>query len=180
MTNTVSSNHARSSRTTIDPIYGDLEELRVLMFRWIRRRGASFHFAQDLVQDALINMLLKKHLFEPGTNVKGWAIAFIRDVYSNKRPSKNNGKDHRRLPQIMVGISDVEYSLRYIDDIETTVFGHQILDKIRNLKGKGYTQALSLSILGFDRTEVLETFGIDLHSFDARVTRAKKVLKEFA
>ena len=132
--------------------------------------GGDVHFADDIVQDTIVNALQSQHQFTPGTNLKAWLFTILRNAYfSELRKTKRE-------------IADSEGQLAAKLSVPPEQQGHlDLLDLNRALSKLPPDQREALILVGaegFSYEDAANISGCAVGTVKSRVNRARTRLNE--
>jgi len=148
----------------MDDIVALLPDLRAFARFMCREREA----ADDLVQNTVLAALNKREQFEPGTNLKGWLFAIMRNrFYSDLR-------SQRRRPS---GVdSDQAAPLAAVDNPEAAVAMKELSSALWQLSAQAREALVLVGAGGFSYEEASRLCGCTVGTLKVRVSRARKQL----
>jgi RNA polymerase sigma-70 factor, ECF subfamily len=148
----------------------ELEEQIPRLSRYARSLTRDPARADDLVQDCLLRAIRKRHLFQPGTNLRAWLFTMLHHQYVN---------DVRR--RVREGISiPVEDVAPVLTASATQDAGLQLRDFDRAMARlpEEQRQALLLNGLeGFPYEDVAAILDIPLGTVRSRLSRGREALR---
>jgi len=148
----------------------ELEEQIPRLRRYARSLTRDPARADDLVQDCLLRAIRKRHLFQPGTNLRAWLFTMLHHQYVN---------DVRR--RVREGISiPVEDVAPVLTASATQDAGLQLRDFDRAMARlpEEQRQALLLNGLeGFPYEDVAAILDIPLGTVRSRLSRGREALR---
>ena len=143
-----------------------LPDLRAFARFMCREREA----ADDLVQNTVLAALDKQTQFTPGTNLKGWLFAIMRNrFYSDLRTQ-------RRRPLTID--NDAATLLAAVDNPEATMALKELSSELWKLNPQSREALVLIGAGGFSYEEAARLCGCSVGTLKARVSRARKYLSE--
>jgi RNA polymerase sigma-70 factor, ECF subfamily len=148
----------------------ELEEEIPRLRRYARSLVRDAARADDLVQDSLLRAIRKRHLFQPGTNLRAWLFTLLHNQYVN---------DVRRAVREGIGIpvEDVE-SLLTVP--ATQGAGLQLRDFDRAMARLPEEQRQTLLLSGleeFSYEDVALILDIPVGTVKSRLSRGREALR---
>lgn len=152
-------------RSFADAVAAEIPRLRRFA-RVLARRGHAT--ADDLVQETLLRAIASRHQFTPGTNLRAWLFAILRNT--------RNAELRRSMRSPVLAHDDLP---------ETSVSGGQEeRQAVRDLAAafarlpQGQQEALWLVVVeGMDYAEAAEVMGVPIGTVRSRLSRAREALK---
>ncbi|MDP2085324.1 MAG: sigma-70 family RNA polymerase sigma factor [Gemmobacter sp.] len=133
----------------------------------LTRNSAS---ADDLVQDTIVKAWTNFHGFQPGTNLRAWLLAILRNTFFSNLRSRKSETNHagRR--------DETEYYVRPAHD--GTLAMRDFLRAFEELSAE-HREALTLiGALGLSYDEAALALGVRVGTVKSRVARARSRLVE--
>ena len=136
--------------------------------------------AQDLVQDTYARALRYQHSYQPGTNMKAWLFAIMRNLYWDRFQKANREA---------VSIDDIgEFALydQMRDDLgegpETEVLDRiargEVVDSIEKLNPLHREVVLLVDVEGFSYKDAATILGVPIGTVMSRLHRARQQLQK--
>lgn len=133
--------------------------------RYALRLCSDPNFADDLVQETMLNAWLARHRFQAGTNLKAWCATILRNVFFS----------HKRRSWRMLPLAD-----EVMDSLPATTFGESdALDllALRNVIGllaaEQREALLLVAVGGLSYNDAAEVCGCAPGTIKSRVSRAR-------
>ena len=143
-----------------------LPDLRAFARFMCREREA----ADDLVQNTILAALDKHTQFTPGTNLKGWLFAIMRNrFYSDLRTQ-------RRRPLTID--NDAASPLPAVDNPEAALALKELSSELWKLNPQSREALVLIGAGGFSYEEAAGLCGCSVGTLKARVSRARKYLSD--
>ncbi|KHK90568.1 sigma-70 family RNA polymerase sigma factor [Novosphingobium malaysiense] len=122
-------------------------------------------FADDLVQEAAIKAWTARERYEPGTNMRAWTFAILRNHYLSelRRNKRQTDIDDGVAERMLVMDADQEGPL-HLDDMETALQG---------LAPERREAVLLVGASGFSYEEAADIAGCPIGTMKSRVARAR-------
>lgn len=134
--------------------------------------------AQDLVQDTYVRALRYQHSYEPGTNMKAWLFAIMRNLFWDR--FKGGRPEDLSLDE------DGDFPLYERLKDETAMPEGEVLDKlaakevvaaVEKLPPLHREVVLLVDVEGFSYKEAAEVMGIPIGTVMSRLHRARQQLQ---
>jgi RNA polymerase sigma-70 factor, ECF subfamily len=148
----------------------ELEEHIPRLRRYARSLVRDAARADDLVQDCLLRAIRKRHLFQPGTDLRAWLFTLLHNQYVN---------DVRRWLRegINVPVEDVE-SLLTVPSTQGAGLLLRELDRAMARLPEGQRLVvLLIGLEGFGYEEVAAILDIPVGTVRSRLSRARETLR---
>lgn len=137
-------------------IEGELPFLRRIVRRWHRDPAD----ADDLVQDTILQALANAHLWQPGSNLRGWLFTIMRNEFLAAAAKSKRATTARdvlataasatttavSMPEARLAMRDVERALRWLSGYQQTAL------RLVVIEGKSYEEAaiwMEMSVAAF-------------------------------
>jgi RNA polymerase sigma-70 factor (ECF subfamily) len=162
--------HIQQAELAADRAFGDaLSRLRLRLTsfaRWLVRDGEA---AEDLVQETLLRAWAARKRLEPGTNLKAWTYAILRNLFLSQR---------RRAR--FVGEFDEMEAERRLAQAESQTGAaelNEIVDLLEQIPA-AQQQVLRMIVLeSLSYEEAAERTGVAVGTIKSQVHRAREALK---
>jgi len=131
--------------------------------------GGDVHFADDIVQDTIVNALQAQHQFTPGTNLKAWLFTILRNRFRSLIARKH----------VTAEVVDDDLERHYWvgaeqdSRIEVAAFKRAF----RMLSAAHREVLVLVAIHGLPYDEIAEICGCEVGTVKSRVNRARAILK---
>jgi RNA polymerase sigma-70 factor (ECF subfamily) len=147
-------------------IEDELPFLRKTVRRWHRDRAN----AEDLVQDTVLQALANAHLWQPGSNLRGWLVTIMRNqflaaVAKSKRSAEfltmiasRDGHWPHDASGVRLLLRDVDRALRRLTAIQRTVL-------------------VAVGVEGKSYSDVAQMLGISVGAVRCHLARARERLR---
>jgi len=143
----------------------ELPFLRKIVRRWHRDRAN----ADDLIQDTVLRALANAHLWQPGSNLRGWLVTIMRNQFlaataKSKRSTElleiwgEQDVSAAEASGTRLVLRDVERALRRLPSIQRTILTAVALD-------------------GRSHAEVADSLGLSAGAVRCHLTRARQRLR---
>lgn len=126
--------------------------------------------ADDLVQDTIVNALSHRDQFRPGTNLRGWLIIILRNIFFNERRRSRH---------------KFEIAVEYLPDVASVRGSQDARIELRDFNRAfarlpaAQREALMLvGASGFSYEEAAELVGCPVGTLKSRVSRARADLQQ--
>ncbi|WP_395394032.1 sigma-70 family RNA polymerase sigma factor [Novosphingobium sp. BL-8A] len=144
-----------------------IELLGVLPHLRAFARGLSGRpdFADDLVQEALIKAWTARERYTPGTNMRAWTFAILRNHYLSelRKSRRQTDLDEGTVERLLVMEADQESPL-HLGDMEVA---------LQKLAPERREAVLLVGASGFSYEEAAEIAGCPIGTMKSRVARAR-------
>lgn len=122
-------------------------------------------FADDLVQEAAIKAWTARERYQPGTNMRAWTFAILRNHYLSelRRNKRQTNLDEGAAERMLVMDADQEGPL-HLGDMETA---------LQDLAPERREAVLLVGASGFSYEEAAEIAGCPIGTMKSRVARAR-------
>lgn len=130
--------------------------------------------ANDLVQDTLIKAIRYHHLYEPGTNLRGWLFTILRNTFINDYRKKSR---HRNLFDTNEEISSGQLSHSAIRNNSEDKFLLEDINKALDTVSDDYKTPFLKYFQGFKYHEIAEELQIPIGTVKTRIHMARQQLK---
>lgn len=122
-------------------------------------------FADDLVQEATIKAWVARERYTPGTNMRAWTFAILRNHYLSelRRSRRQTDLDEGAVERMLVMEADQEGPL-HLSDME---------DALRKLAPERREAVLLVGASGFSYEDAAEIAGCPIGTMKSRVARAR-------
>ncbi|SFG34876.1 RNA polymerase sigma-70 factor, ECF subfamily [Novosphingobium sp. CF614] len=122
-------------------------------------------FADDLVQEAAIKAWTARDRYEPGTNMRAWTFAILRNHYLSelRRSKRQTDLDEGAAERLLVMEPDQEGPL-HLDDMEAA---------LQKLAPERREAVLLVGASGFSYEEAADIAGCPIGTMKSRVARAR-------
>jgi RNA polymerase sigma factor (sigma-70 family) len=147
-------------------IEDEIPFLRRTVHRWHREKAD----ADDLVQDTLVRALTSAHLWEPGTNLRGWLFAIMRNQFL-----AGIGKSNR-LASVLRSFAEADRS-RAPDPREARLVLRDVEGALKRLPSKQRTAVLLAGVEGKSYDEVARAMGLSVGAVRSHLARGRERLR---
>jgi RNA polymerase sigma-70 factor (ECF subfamily) len=138
--------------------------------RYARALVRDSERADDLVQDTLVRAIAKEHLWEPGSNLRGWLFTVMHNQHVNAiRRAMREGT--------AVDIDQCSASLRATADPETSYKLREFDRALGRLCPEQRQVLLLVGLEGFRYEEVAAILGIPVGTVRSRISRTRDMLR---
>src|SRR5262249_11538207 len=140
------------------------------LYRFARYLTGSRVAADDLVQNTNLRALEKSYQFQPGTCLKAWLFAIMR----------NGWKNQRRRAHLIVDIDGSDGIIDnllydsglYANGVADRTILNEVLAQMETLPVK-HRQVLVLNAQGYSQAEIATIEGVVVGSVKSRLSRAR-------
>ena len=148
------------------------------LYRAARALAGNAADADDLVQTAVFNAYRYWHKFRPGTNVRAWLLAILRNVFlgeHRRRSVWQETVDLNAIESLLASDSDADTDpeARFFDEL---VDG-EVLRAIAALPLEQRAVLELVNVEGLRLGEAAEVLSIPLGTVKSRLFRARKLLQ---
>src|SRR6266436_2473705 len=140
--------------------------LRRTVRRWQREKAD----ADDLVQDTLVRALANSHLWQPGSDLRGWLFAIMRNQFLAGIGRSN------RLAAVLRSFAEADRS-RAPDPRETRLVLRDVEEALKRLPSKQRTALLLAGVEGKSYDEVAEAMGLSVGAVRCHLARGRDRLR---
>jgi RNA polymerase sigma-70 factor (ECF subfamily) len=132
--------------------------------------GGDTSFADDLVQDTVVNALQAKEQFTEGTNLKAWLFTILRNRFRSVV-----GRKHMTAEVVEDDLEDLSWVPPEQESrLEVAAFKRAF----RSLKANQREVLVLIAVHGLSYERVAEICGCEVGTVKSRVSRARAQLKE--
>jgi RNA polymerase sigma-70 factor (ECF subfamily) len=135
--------------------------------RWQREKAD----ADDLVQDTLMRALANSHLWQPGSDLRGWLFAIMRNQFL-----AGIGKSNR-LAAVLRSFAEADRS-RAPDPREARLVLRDVEEALKRLPSKQRTAVQLAGIEGKSYDEVAQAMGLSVGAVRCHLARGRERLRE--
>ena len=146
-------------------IEAEIPFLQRMVRRWYRDAAD----ADDLVQDTLVRALANAHLWQPGSNLRGWLLTIMRNQFLASVART------RRWGEAMAIIDMTD---RTAADAETRLTLRDVERAFRRLPQKQRSAVLLAGIEGKPYSEAARTMGLSVDAVRCHLARARDQLRK--
>jgi RNA polymerase sigma-70 factor (ECF subfamily) len=147
-------------------IEGEIPFLRRTVRRWQREKAD----ADDLVQDTLVRALANSHLWQPGSDLRGWLFAIMRNQFF-----AGIGKSNR-LASVLRSFAEADRS-RAPDPREARLVLRDVEGALKRLPDKQRTAVLLAGVEGKSYDEVAQAMGLSVGAVRSHLARGRDRLR---
>jgi RNA polymerase sigma-70 factor, ECF subfamily len=147
-------------------IEDEIPFLRRNVRRWLREQAD----ADDLVQDTLMRALAYAHLWQPGTNLRAWLAAIMRNQFL-----AGIGKS-KRLTSVLRSFAEADRS-RAPDPREARLMLRDVEAVLKRLPSKQRTAILLAGVEGKSYEEVAQAMGLSVGAVRCHLARGRERLR---
>lgn len=148
-----------------DRIEKELPFLRQIVRRWHRDKAN----ADDLVQDTVLRALANAHLWEPGSNLRGWLVTIMRNQFLA------TGAKSKRAAELLATIADRD--LRVPDISGARLLLRDVNRALPRLPAVQRTILVAVGIEGKSYSEVADVLGLSVGAVRCHLARARERLR---
>jgi RNA polymerase sigma-70 factor, ECF subfamily len=131
--------------------------------------GGDVHFADDIVQDTIVNALQAQHQFTPGTNLKAWLFTILRNRFRSVIARKHVTAE--------VADDDLERHYWVGAEQESRIEVAAFKRAFRLLSSAHREVLVLVAIHGLPYDEIAEICNCEVGTVKSRVNRARAILK---
>ncbi len=131
--------------------------------------SGDVHFADDIVQDTIVNALQAQHQFTPGTNLKAWLFTILRNRFRSLIARKHVTAE--------VVDEDLERHYWVGAEQESRIEVAAFKRAFRMLTAAHREVLVLVAIHGLPYEEIAEICGCEIGTVKSRVNRARAILK---
>ena len=147
-------------------IEDEIPFLRRTVRRWQRQKAD----ADDLVQDTLVRALANSHLWQPGSDLRGWLFAIMRNQFR-----AGIGKSNR-LASALRSFAEADRS-RAPDPCEARLVLRDLEGALKRLPRKQRTAVLLAGVEGKSYEEVAQAMGLSVGAVRSHLARGRDRLR---
>jgi RNA polymerase sigma factor (sigma-70 family) len=147
-------------------IEDEIPFLRRTVRRWQREKSD----ADDLVQDTLVRALANSHLWQPGSDLRGWLFAIMRNQFL-----AGIGKSNR-LAAVLRSFAEADRS-RAPDPGEARLVLRDVEEALKRLPSKQRTAVLLAGVDGKSYDEVAQAMGLSVGAVRSHLARGRDRLR---
>ena len=141
--------------------------LRRSVRRWQREKAD----ADDLVQDTLVRALANSHLWQPGSDLRGWLFAIMRNQFLAGIGRSN------RLAAVLRSFAEADRS-RAPDPREARLVLRDVEEALKRLPSKQRTALQLVGVEGKSYDEVAQAMGLSVGAVRSHLARGRESLRE--
>ena len=131
--------------------------------------GGDVHFADDIVQDTIVNALQAQHQFTPGTNLKAWLFTILRNRFRSLIARKHVTAE--------VADDDLERHYWVAAEQDSRIEAAAFKRAFRTLSATHREVLVLVAIHGLPYEEIARICGCEVGTVKSRVNRARGILK---
>jgi RNA polymerase sigma-70 factor, ECF subfamily len=132
--------------------------------------GGDVHFADDLVQDTIVNALQAQNQFEEGSNLKAWLFTILRNRFRSVIARKHVKAE--------VGDEDLE-RLSVVPAFQEGRLEVMAFKQAFCQLSPAHREVLVLAVIhGYSYDRIAEICGCEIGTVKSRVNRARNLLKK--
>ncbi|MBP6924654.1 MAG: sigma-70 family RNA polymerase sigma factor [Candidatus Pacebacteria bacterium] len=152
----------------------DFESAVIQHYQFLRRSAYTLaqahHTAEDLVQDTVFAALAKRHLFQPGTDLKAWLYTILRNKFFSLKRKRREAEDPEGFLEASLSTQPNQHDrLEYLEALE-------IVSRLPRIN----RDAVMLASEGFTYQEMATTLDVVIGTVKSRVGRGRKLLTQIA
>jgi RNA polymerase sigma-70 factor, ECF subfamily len=147
-------------------IEDEIPFLRRTVRRWQRQKAD----ADDLVQDTLMRALTNAHLWQPGSDLRAWLFAIMRNQFRAGAVRSN------RLASVLRSFAEADRS-RAPDSVDARLVLRDVEGALKRLSGKQRTAVLLAGVEGKSYEEVAQTMGLSVGAVRSHLARGRDRLR---
>jgi RNA polymerase sigma-70 factor, ECF subfamily len=147
-----------------------IEEEIPFLRRTVRRWHHEKADADDLVQDTLVRALANSHLWQPGSDLRGWLFAIMRNQFR-----AGIGKSNR-LASVLRSFAEADRS-RAPDPREARLVLRDVEGALKRLPEKQRTAILLAGVEGKSYDEVAQAMGLPVGAVRSHLARGRDRLR---
>ena len=154
-----------ASRAVLGSVEAEIPRLR----RYARHLTRDVDRADDLVQEALMRAVAKVHTWQPGTNLRAWLFAILRNTFISelrhraREPASDRADDHPSL-----GVKGTQDERMALVDLQ------RAFDRLRV---EHREILLLVAIEGLPYDEAAGVLGVPVGTVRSRLSRARTALR---
>jgi RNA polymerase sigma-70 factor, ECF subfamily len=132
--------------------------------------GGDVHFADDLVQDTVVNALQAQSQFEEGSNLKAWLFTILRNRFRSVIARKHVKSE--------IGDEDLE-RLSVVPAYQESKLEVMAFKQAFKQLSPAHREVLVLAVIqGYSYDKIAELCGCEVGTVKSRVNRARNLLKK--
>jgi len=148
-----------------------IEEQIPRLRRYARALSSNRAQADDLVQETLVRALVKKHLWQPGTNLRAWLFTIMHNQYVNVvRRSIRDG--------MVVDIEELSATLRATTDPSASRKLRELERGLSLLPLRQRQVILLVGLEGMSYEDTAEILEIPIGTVRSRLSRGRETLRK--
>jgi RNA polymerase sigma-70 factor, ECF subfamily len=147
-------------------IENEIPFLRRAVRRWHREQAD----ADDLVQDTLVRALANTHLYEPGSDLRGWLFTIMRNQFL-----AGAAKANRFISMLRV-FAETDHGVGG-DPSETQLELRDVAGALRRLPGKQRIAVMLACVEGKSYEETAEAMGLSVSAVRCHLARGRNRLR---
>jgi RNA polymerase sigma-70 factor (ECF subfamily) len=131
--------------------------------------SGDVHFADDIVQDTIVNALQAQHQFTPGTNLKAWLFTILRNRFRSLIARKHVTAE--------VADDDLERHYWVAAEQDSRIEVAAFKRAFKTLSATHREVLVLVAIHGLPYEEIARICGCEVGTVKSRVNRARGILK---
>ena len=131
--------------------------------------SGDVHFADDIVQDTIVNALQAQHQFTPGTNLKAWLFTILRNRFRSVIARKHVTAE--------VADDDLERHYWVAAEQDSRIEVAAFKRAFKTLSAAHREVLVLVAIHGLPYDEIAAICGCEVGTVKSRVNRARAILK---
>jgi RNA polymerase sigma-70 factor, ECF subfamily len=139
--------------------------------RYARALTRNAAAADDLVQNSLIRALEKRHLWQPGTNLRAWLFTILHNQHVN---------DFRRAlrASALAAIDEEEPVWKIEPQVDGSLELRDLERALGMLREEQRAVVLLIGLEGLQYGEVADILGVPIGTVRSRLSRARSTLRQ--
>jgi RNA polymerase sigma-70 factor (ECF subfamily) len=149
------------------------------LYRGALRLTRNPEQAQDLVQDTYVRALRYQHSYEPGTNMKAWLFAIMRNLFWDRfKGSRREDVSLDDLGDFALYDTLKETSAIPETEVLDRIAAREVVEAVETLPPLHREVVLLVDVEGFAYKDAAKMLGVPIGTVMSRLHRARQHLKK--
>jgi RNA polymerase sigma-70 factor (ECF subfamily) len=135
--------------------------------------------AQDLVQEAYLRALRYQHSYQPGTNMKAWLFAIMRNLFWDRfKGSRKEDVSLDDTGDFLLYEKLKDEGAKPESDVLDKMAVSEVVDAVEQLPPLHREVVLLVDVEGFSYKDAADTLGVPIGTVMSRLHRARQQLQK--